>query len=110
MLADRSAIQPQTVAFTSIVCTQLAQTLDLGRLDGRVSGSVAGAVAGTAAIMALSVMLPPVRGFSALTTPSVRAIALIGAASAAAAASGRTLGHRPIRRLAMSTRPSKPAT
>jgi hypothetical protein len=93
VLADRSAIQPQTVAFASIVCTQLAQTLDLGRLDGRVSGSVTGAVAGTAAIMALTVTLPAVRAFFALTAPSLRALVLIGGASAAAAGLGRTLGR-----------------
>ena len=58
MLADRSRAQPQTVAFASIVSIQLAQTLDLGRLDGRISASVAGAVTGTTVLLALAVMLP----------------------------------------------------
>jgi cation-transporting ATPase I len=93
LLADRWAIQPQTVAFTSIVSTQLAQTLDLGRLDGRLSGSVAGAVAGTAALLALSVTLAPVRGFFGLARPSARAIVLIGGASASAAGLGSTRGR-----------------
>jgi len=93
VLASRSALQPQTVAFASIVSTQLAQTLDLGRLDGRVSGSVAGAVAGTATLLAVAVTLPPVRGFFGLRAPSPRAVALIGGASATAAGLGRTLGR-----------------
>jgi cation-transporting P-type ATPase I len=93
VIASRSALQPQTVAFASIVSTQLAQTLDLGRLDGRVSGSVAGAVAGTATLLALAVTLPPVRVFFGLAAPSARAIGLIGGASAAAAGLGRTLGR-----------------
>src|SRR5215216_2663031 len=91
VLASRSALQPQTVAFASIVSTQLAQTLDLGRLDGRVSVSVAGTVAGTATLLALAVTLPPVRGFFGLPAPSPRAVALIGGASATAAGLGKTL-------------------
>jgi magnesium-transporting ATPase (P-type) len=93
VLADRAALQPKTVAFASIVTTQLAQTLDLGRLDGGVSGSVAGAVAGTTGLLALTVAFPPLRGFFALSAPSARAIALIAGASATAAAMGRTMGR-----------------
>src|SRR5918995_1787977 len=89
VIADRWRAQPQTVAFASIVTTQLAQTLDLGRLDGRISGSVAGAVAGTTALLALAVMLPASRGFFALAAPSLPAIALVCGAAAAAVVLGR---------------------
>src|SRR5215218_3687675 len=63
VLAERSRAQPQTVAFAGIVSTQLAQTLDLGRLDGRLSGSVAAAVGGTTALLAVTLMVPASRGF-----------------------------------------------
>jgi cation-transporting P-type ATPase I len=91
VLADRSRAQPQTVAFASIVSTQLAQTLDLGRLDGRISGSVAGAVTGTAALLALAVMLPSLQGFLGLAAPSLPAIALVGGSAAAAVLFARAL-------------------
>ena len=93
VLAGRSRAQPQTVAFASIVSTQLAQTLDLGRLDGRISGSVAGAVAGTAALLALTVMLPPLQGFFGLAAPSPAAIALVGGAAATAVALANALSR-----------------
>jgi len=86
VIADGWRAQPQTVAFASIVSTQLAQTLELGRLDGRISGSVAGAVAGTTALLALSVMLPSLQGFFGLAAPSPAAIALVGGAAAGAVA------------------------
>jgi len=91
LIADRSHAQPQTVAFASIVSTQLAQTLDLGRLDGRISGSVAGAVGGTAALLALVVMLPSFQRFFDLAAPSPAAIALVGGAAAGAVALARIL-------------------
>jgi cation-transporting P-type ATPase I len=84
VLANRSGAQPQTVAFASIVSTQLAQTLDVGRRDGGVSGSVTWAVAGTAALVALAVTLPALQGFFGLTAPSATAVALIGGAAASA--------------------------
>jgi hypothetical protein len=86
VVADCWRAQSQTVAFASIVTTQLAQTLDLGRLDGRISGSVAGAVAGTTALLALSVTLPSLQGFFGLAAPSPAAIALVGGAAAGAVA------------------------
>jgi calcium-translocating P-type ATPase len=93
VLAGRARAQPQTVAFASVVSTQLAQTLDLGRLDGRISGSVAGAVAGTTALLALTVMLPPLQGFFGLASPSPAAFALVGGAAAAAVALASTLSR-----------------
>src|SRR5215218_8337781 len=86
LIAERSARKPQTVAFASIVSTQLAQTLQLGRLDGRISGSVSGAVAGTAALLALTVTLPALQGFFGLAAPSAAAVALVGGAAAGAVA------------------------
>jgi hypothetical protein len=91
VLADRWRVQPQTVAFASIVTTQLAQTLDLGRLDGRMSGSVAGAVGATTALLALTVMLPSLQAFFGLAAPSLPATLLIGGAAGGAVALANTL-------------------
>jgi cation-transporting P-type ATPase I len=91
VLAERSRAQPQTVAFASIVTTQLAQTLDVGRLDGRLSGSVAGATGGTTALLALVLTLPPSRSFFGLAAPSLPALALVGGATAGAVLLGRAL-------------------
>ena len=91
VLADRSGAQPHTVAFASIVGTQLAQTLDAGRLDGRLSRSVTGAVGGTTALLAAAVTLPPLQRFFGLAPPSLRALALICAAAGGAVGLGRTL-------------------
>jgi cation-transporting ATPase I len=91
VLADRSGTQPQTVAFASIVCTQLAQTLDVGRLDGRISGSVTAAVGGTTALLALAITVPPLQRFFGLAAPSLRAVALVCGAAGGAVGLGRTL-------------------
>jgi hypothetical protein len=72
VLVDRSGAQPQTVAFASIVGTQLARTLDAGRLDGRLSGSVTAEVGGTTTLLALAITIPPVQRFLALAGPSLR--------------------------------------
>src|SRR5918992_1580039 len=88
VLAGRSGTQPQTVAFASIVCTQLAQTLDAGRLDGRPSRSVTGAVGGTTALLALVITLPPFQRFFGLAAPGLRALVLIGGAAGGAAGLG----------------------
>jgi cation-transporting ATPase I len=93
VLADRSGAQPQTVAFASIVGTQLAQTLDVGRLDGRTSRSVTGAVGGTAALLALAVTLPPLQRFFGLAAPGMRALALILGAAGGAVGMGRALAR-----------------
>ncbi len=50
------------VGFTSVVTTQLAQTIDMGRVEGTLSGSVAAAVAGSMALLVGSVVVPPVAG------------------------------------------------
>jgi cation-transporting P-type ATPase I len=93
VLAGRTGAQPQTVAFASIVSTQLAQTLELGRLDGRISGSVVGAVLGTTALLALAVLVRPLQGFFGLAPPSPAAFALVGGSAAGAVALAGTLSR-----------------
>ena len=76
---------------TAIVGTQLAQTLDAGRLDGRLSRSVIGAVGGTTALLALAITMPPLQRFFGLPAPSLRALTLIVGAAGGAVGLGRTL-------------------
>ncbi|MDQ3029389.1 MAG: HAD-IC family P-type ATPase [Actinomycetota bacterium] len=85
-IALRSGSMPvaRTVAFASIVTTQLTQTLDVGRGEGGLSRTVLGAVAGAAGLLAATVVVAPLRGFLGLAMPTPVGLALVGAASLAA--------------------------
>jgi magnesium-transporting ATPase (P-type) len=76
--------QASAVAFASIICTQLAQTLDVGLVEGTLSGTVAVAVGGSFALLASAVTFPPLRNFFGLTSPSVTGWGIVGVASASA--------------------------
>jgi magnesium-transporting ATPase (P-type) len=76
--------QARTVAFASIVATQLAQTLDVGRTERHLTRSVSVAVAGSAAILLAALTVPPVRNFLHLAVLSPFGWQLIGAGSLAA--------------------------
>jgi cation-transporting ATPase I len=67
---------PQTVGFSSIIITQLAQTVQAGRSQDNLSGSVLAAVAGSASVLVLSLALAPLRRFLGLRTPTPQGIAL----------------------------------
>lgn len=69
-------VRARAVAFTSIVGTQLAQTLDLGRAEGRLSREVLGAVGGSAAFMAAALAFPPLQQFLGLALPTPYGMAL----------------------------------
>ena len=81
----------RSVAYASIISTQLAQTLDAGRAEGRLTRSVVGAVAGSAAILAASFAVPPLRNFLNLAVPGPAGWALAGAASLVAVLLNRAL-------------------
>jgi cation-transporting P-type ATPase I len=93
LLALRSGAAPQarTIGFASIVATQLAQTLELGRTDGGVSGWVLGAVAGSAALLVAALTAPPLRAFLGLVMPGPAGWLLIGATAPVAVALSRLL-------------------
>jgi magnesium-transporting ATPase (P-type) len=59
-----------SVAFTSVIATQLAQTLEVGRVEGTLSPQVLGAVAGSLAVLFGTVTIPPLRNLLSLQTPS----------------------------------------
>jgi magnesium-transporting ATPase (P-type) len=81
--------QARTVAFASVVGTQLAQTLDMGWSGRTLSGPVLGAVAGSAALMGLALTIPRARVFLGLALPTPASWALIGGATLAAFALSR---------------------
>ncbi len=74
----------RTVAFASIVATQLAQTLDEGRAEGRLTKSVLGAVAGSGGMLVAAIMLPSLRTMLNLAALSPLGWSLIGAGALAA--------------------------
>jgi cation-transporting P-type ATPase I len=79
----------RSVAYVSIVTTQLAQTVDLGQAEGRLTGSVLGAVGGSLAVVAATLAIPGLRGFLALSPPTLPGVLIAGGASLLAVLLGR---------------------
>lgn len=77
MSLRRGLPEARSVAFASIVATQLAQTLQAGRSEGSITRPVLGAVGGSALLMAGALMLPPLSGFLGLVVPSLAGWLLI---------------------------------
>jgi calcium-translocating P-type ATPase len=78
-----------SVAFGTVVATQLAQTLDVGWAEESLSRSVLGAVAGSAGLLFSTLTLGPMRNLLGLGPVTPLGWALIGAGSAAAVALSR---------------------
>jgi magnesium-transporting ATPase (P-type) len=83
------------VAFTSVVATQLAQTLEVGRVEGTLSPQVVGAVAGSAALLLGTVTFPPLRNLLGLQTPSPLGWGAIAAGAASAVLISRAISALP---------------
>jgi hypothetical protein len=81
----------RSVAYISIVSTQLAQTVDLGQAEGRLTTPVLGAVGASLAVLTATFTVPPVRSFLALSSPTVPGLLIAGGASGLAVALGRFL-------------------
>jgi magnesium-transporting ATPase (P-type) len=93
-LAARRITDPlraRSVAFASIIATQLGHTVDLGRIEGRLSAPVLGAVAASAGLTAAAVAAPGLQGFLGLAVPGPLGIALVLASTVAAVAIARAL-------------------
>jgi magnesium-transporting ATPase (P-type) len=84
--------EAQTVAFASIVGTQLAQALDIGRADGPPGRAILASVGASAAILAAAVGLAPARTFLGLAAVTPLGLALIASSAVAAAYMARALG------------------
>jgi calcium-translocating P-type ATPase len=83
-----------SVAFGTVVATQLAQTLDVGWAEESLSRSVLGAVAGSAGLLVSTLTLRPLRNLLGLGPTTPLGWALIGAGSAAAVALSRIFASR----------------
>ena len=81
--------QASTVAFTSIVSTQLAQTVDASRTDEGWNIPMLAAVASSAGILASALAVPQLRAFLGLAMPSPFGWALVAAATGTALALNR---------------------
>ncbi len=77
-LAAAGPAQASSVAFTSIIATQLAQTLETGRTADSINMPVLAAVGGSAALLGASLAVPALRAFLGLAMPNPASWLLIG--------------------------------
>jgi magnesium-transporting ATPase (P-type) len=82
--------QASAAAFTSVVATQLAQTMEVGRVEGLLSRPVVNAVGASVGLLVAAV-LPPLRGPLGLLTPSLLGWGVVGASAASAVVLSRTI-------------------
>ncbi len=94
IVAPLVGAQGPAVAFASIVCTQLGQTVQAGRREGQLSAPVVAAIAGSGGVTALAFALPPLRRFLGLPVPTPGSLALIAASAPAAMALAELLTGR----------------
>ena len=89
-LAVSGLPQARTVAFASIVATQLAQTLKAGWVEGGLTPPVFGAVGASAGFLVAAITIPALRTLLTLTVPTPFSWALIGAGAVVAMIAGGT--------------------
>jgi cation-transporting ATPase I len=87
--------QAGTVAFGALIATQLAQTVQSGRVRDTLSVPVIAAVGASGGALALSLSLPPLRAFLQLPPPAPSSLLLIAASAPAAMALASLLSGRP---------------
>jgi calcium-translocating P-type ATPase len=85
--------QASAVAFGSVVATQLAQTLDAGRVQGFISRSVIQAVGASAVALGSAMTVPPLRDFLGLVTPMPLGWGVIGGAAVTAVLMSRAISE-----------------
>jgi len=93
LLASR-AISPATgrsIAYLSIVTTQLAQTVDLGQSEGRLTRPVLGAVGGSLAVVGTTLAVPALRNFLGLAPVTPPGLLIAGGASILAVVLSRAI-------------------
>lgn len=88
VLARRGGGAAQSVAFASLVATQLAQTVSVGVAERRLSRPVARAVAGSAALLVAAFAVPSLRSLLGLAALGPAEIALVAGACVAAVVLG----------------------
>ncbi len=78
MMRSSGIPQARTAAFASIVATQLAQTLEVGRSEGHLTRPVSGAVAASASVLLAALTVPVLRNFLNLAVLSPFGWGLVG--------------------------------
>ena len=101
MLGTSSLPEARSVAYASIIATQLSQTLDAGRAEGRLTRSVFGAVAGSTGLLIATLGVPPLRTFLNLVMPGPLGWALIGGGALLAVVLNRVLASPAFAHLAL---------
>src|SRR5713226_1633625 len=91
ILSSGTLPEARSVAFASIVGTQLAQTLDAGWSEGNLTPSVFGAVACSAGALLAALTVPALRSFLNLVMPSPLGWLLIGTGTLLAVGLSRVL-------------------
>jgi magnesium-transporting ATPase (P-type) len=109
MLGAGTHPQARSVAFATIVATQLAQTLDVGRSQGTLTRPVVGAVAGSLSVLTAAFAIPPLRSFLHLVLPSPPGWLLIGGGSLLAVLLSRVLASPKLVRPVLAELPEAPA-
>ncbi len=89
VLAAGSGGDAATVAFSSIVATQFAQTLQAGWSEGSLSTPVLGAIGASTGLLIAALTLSPIRSFLGLLPLSPFGFLLVGLASVLSAALAR---------------------
>jgi magnesium-transporting ATPase (P-type) len=79
------------VAFASLICTQLAQTLDAAQSQRTLSRWSLATVGGSAAALGLVLGVPPLRDLLGLLVPSAQGWGVVAGSSVAAVAVNRTM-------------------
>jgi calcium-translocating P-type ATPase len=86
-----STAAARSVAYASIVTTQLGQTLDLGRGEGGFTGPPLRAAVASVVVLAASLWLPPLPAFLGLAPISPTGLGLTAGATLTAVVIGRSL-------------------
>jgi magnesium-transporting ATPase (P-type) len=81
----------RSVAYLSVVATQLAQTIDLGQAEGRLTPPVLAAVGGSLAVVGMTLYVPGLRHFLGLAPVAPPALFIAGGASLLAVVLGRAV-------------------
>ena len=89
--ATSGPVEAGAVAFASVIATQLAQTLDAGRVQGTLSKSVVNAVALSGGLLFFAIAVPPVAGFLGLTNPTLYGWGVVGGNCVAAVILSRAI-------------------
>jgi magnesium-transporting ATPase (P-type) len=91
-LGSNTLPQARSVAYTSVIVTQLAQTLDAGRTEGGLTRPVLAAVGGSFGVLLATLTVPPLSNFLSLVMPTPFGWALIGGGALLAVVMSRLLG------------------